>query len=1020
MLTDREVLLTMFLLLSLLAINAASARLPACQEGEYEYEFTECDSAGGRWRVPVPRRADKCEATGLTSVRQRKCASTCDSGEFLDVNSPEQLCKACPAGHYSSGGDVIYSNWTTLPIGFETRSYDDSSNLMSSSKQSNCTNSLWKAMGDNVVSGFDNCMSQLTLAVTLKKDGKVFFTYQSPSSDVFFNVYVRNEQCLMSTGEKSYKYPPRTKEFQWNNATVELKRGHNLIVWQAALFPSKRAAERNEEPVMIKSIRVEGVAYTSECSPCPAGTFTKSVGTTSCTPCPADHYSAEGATECAECDLKTHYSNPGSAKCSERKPCTVNDYIEIHSKCDEKNKFKKMFQWIEPKICLNDVKGSTSLPLSGEEEKCPPCNPGMFMNGTTCDFCPPMTSSDGTSTECTKCAASTEPEYGYDFHWWRSWPPNMDRMCQSSYDRGCASQDGFQLRGTSIDSGYGHADDARVLLFLGTDGFKRSHLYPGLGTVTFEFEMQCAGPCYLSFYQLHSKKSEESGRYEKIKVWEGKQSKQKYSFQATAEHTEGFYWVFRKGKKAKRTFGEYDGVDPEMHFKYRNDKVTVYFIKVTKTIDGGAAGCKKCPVGVKDEGCVECPKGNRIIPDKKNIPKCQPCPKNTYLNVSDPYGRDACIACGDFLTSEKGSTECVSSCKFTSKEGEKYDLSPISGIYSKKTSALFTPQGTKYYHMFNISVCPQDPSLKASCHRNVSMEGNAEATKTYNYTICRMTIVPRPSTTFATQPMSVGKQLMLISTRKVKENDELLSEKQMINRTIISFHYRTDGVTEACPRGRSTVIHHVCDPRRKAKSEVKLAVPQKCSEGTCDGCSFHFIMRSAAACPLCTSEHYFSVVTGCVKEKKHTTYVWKSPKICLGGKALPEGNYTKCSLLEKPIKDYAIGLGIFAGAVVLMVLAVLILWYKNRRLEYKYHKLIQNASDRSGELPGAPQCVGDDEDEDEEEVHFKSGEGRGKRFLKNIKSKFAGDSKFSDQYNFSNFSDDDIGSIEPTSKTPLS
>jgi hypothetical protein len=29
------------------------------------------------------------------------------------------------------------------------------------------------------------------------------------------------------------------------------------------------------------------------------------------------------------------------------------------------------------------------------------------------------------------------------------------------------------------------------------------------------------------------------------------------------------------------------------------------------------------------------------------------------------------------------------------------------------------------------------------------------------------------------------------------------------------------------------------------------------------------------------------------------------------------------------------------------------------------------------------------------QVHFKGGEGRGKRFLKNIKSKFGGDSKFS-------------------------
>ena len=69
-------------------------------------------------------------------------------------------------------------------------------------------------------------------------------------------------------------------------------------------------------------------------------------------------------------------------------------------------------------------------------------------------------------------------------------------------ERGCATEEGFHLRGNSIDSGYGHADDAKVLLFLGTDGFKTSNLYPKLGTVTFEFEVQCEGPCHLSFYQV--------------------------------------------------------------------------------------------------------------------------------------------------------------------------------------------------------------------------------------------------------------------------------------------------------------------------------------------------------------------------------------------------------------------------------------------------------------------------------------------------------------------------------------
>ena len=32
----------------------------------------------------------------------------------------------------------------------------------------------------------------------------------------------------------------------------------------------------------------------------------------------------------------------GSAKCSERKACTVNDYIELHSSCDQNNKVRQL------------------------------------------------------------------------------------------------------------------------------------------------------------------------------------------------------------------------------------------------------------------------------------------------------------------------------------------------------------------------------------------------------------------------------------------------------------------------------------------------------------------------------------------------------------------------------------------------------------------------------------------------------------------------------------------------------
>lgn len=42
-------------------------------------------------------------------------------------------------------------------------------------------------------------------------------------------------------------------------------------------------------------------------------------------------------------------------------------------------------------------------------------------------------------------------------------------------------------------------------------------------------------------------------------------------------------------------------------------------------------------------------------------------------------------------------------------------------------------------------------------------------------------------------------------------------------------------------------------------------LPSNCSEGTCDGCSFHFLWQSQHACPLCTKNHYKEIVSACIQ-----------------------------------------------------------------------------------------------------------------------------------------------------------
>lgn len=38
-----------------------------------------------------------------------------------------------------------------------------------------------------------------------------------------------------------------------------------------------------------------------------------------------------------------------------------------------------------------------------------------------------------------------------------------------------------------------------------------------------------------------------------------------------------------------------------------------------------------------------------------------------------------------------------------------------------------------------------------------------------------------------------------------------------------------------------------------------------CSEGTCDGCTFHFLWESQNACPLCTKNNYREIVSACIQ-----------------------------------------------------------------------------------------------------------------------------------------------------------
>ncbi|KAK7102188.1 hypothetical protein V1264_020446 [Littorina saxatilis] len=101
--------------------QVAGDDLPACQPKDFHYEYTECDSEGGRWRVSVPKPDTCIGGAPNPPVRGKDCSFTCSAGQFLDL-SADQTCQPCPAGTYSLGGGVRFDDWEKIPDVFSVTS----------------------------------------------------------------------------------------------------------------------------------------------------------------------------------------------------------------------------------------------------------------------------------------------------------------------------------------------------------------------------------------------------------------------------------------------------------------------------------------------------------------------------------------------------------------------------------------------------------------------------------------------------------------------------------------------------------------------------------------------------------------------------------------------------------------------------------------------------------------------------------------------------------------------------------
>jgi len=956
--------------------------LPSCQPQDFHYEYTECDSAGGRWRVSVPKPGICTGGAPNAPVRGKGCDFTCKAGEYLDIEN-DQECHPCPAGHFSLGGGVRYEDFDNLlPHGFH-HELEGFSNLapaffqpyLNTPSEINCTGLGWHAIGKFLVADVRDCTAVLMYTANLVQAGSVSFVYQNENDDIFFSFEVENSQCQSSLDSGANNgFLKSTAQGKFRRETFELKSGINVLYWRAfkPLWTASRPGEsgHHQKGLAIQSIDIIGVAYTSECTACKAGTFSET-GSSQCTDCPLNTFSHKGSSQCTNCDTLSEYSDAGAEECLTRPACTVNDYYQYNSPCDSHNTTQKLYKWIEPQLCRTDLFDSVKLPQASPVEPCPPCNPGMeFINGS-CHFCPPNHYSSG-SVPCANCPGSTAPQTGLLYKWWNNLDPEMNitANCLSSRGRGCASKDGWIPAGDHINSGQGHSDDVYLMLNLKIGGFRgKEEVLRGrpitVGKISFVFELECEGDCRLTFMKRSSKDG-----VSLIESWIGRQSQTLFEYEVTHAGPVSFSWAFLKSDSSSGTEA---GVS--------NSMAKIYMINVTNTLRGGAKECKACPKGASQHGCIPCPDGHYV---DHNTTKCTPCPAGMVTHGLNPWGVESCMTCGSGLTPSKKRSHCVTSCSYNASSGRYFDYTPIAGVQKLEGSKLFTSSGYKYYNEFHLSLCGgNDKFPLAACSSNASSTRTAsqdDLSRETRSPICRVTVLPSTpgdtSPLMYTQQINLGDVLVAVTDKEDVYNITVHKQEAGFASTSkggqhdVHFVYVSDSATAACRQGITTIVTLRCDMSLGNESQISL--PSHCVTGTCDGCTYMLLWRSQYACPRCASENFTEFTDVCINGKQKVLKLW--PKDCFAEDMSQKelAREQTCSMLWQEhwplwLKAVVILVPIVLISGCLMLFIVLHCWLKNRSLQYKYMKLVESAGGKDGaELPAAETCALDEGEDDEQ------------------------------------------------------
>ncbi|CAP32475.1 Protein CBG13728 [Caenorhabditis briggsae] len=963
-----------------------------CTDQDYEFTYTNCDEHGERWRVAVPRDGVQC-ANLPTPKRGLNCSFSCEPGHYLDLDS--QHCRPCNPGYFSLGGGIRYEEFVTLPSGFSVDNMDSTQDTQYSSQQSRmveCPKEAgWVVKDGELIYIPTPCVSRLSFSANLVRPGSVEFTYRMPRNNraLSMQVDIRNEQCQSYNDiarSMFQKYAKKEKDEEerngdWRKRRIELKSGPNVISW---IIQNNLGYQASNQPIHIDRIDVLGLAFTRQCTACPPGT--SSIGASAeCIPCNPGYFSSKGSAQCGRCP-ESQYSGFKSEKCIDRPPCRVSDYYPVREPCTNGSS-RAVYKKVLPSICRDDLDSATKLPPPTPWKPCPKCNPGMEKNKLgVCEFCKKDYFSDGNS--CARCPVDTVPNYGLQYQNWEVMPPKLTTRCEyisEDVSTTCNIGDAWLPSGDSLISAPSLELGIAFELILSIDEGFWNPLAPKpsktmkvpVAQITVVFETSCADEsCALYFIEDMSAgtKGARESFYHFLAAFNGTNSKRVWSHTVTKNTPARFMLAFLRS-------GVSSGEDRI------TDEARVYAINVTNVghrggQGGGASQCLTCPHTAGGETCVPCPAGNYMHQVTK---LCVSCPVNTIVNASSSrVGVESCIPCGQGLTSNDG-VSCTSQGKIQlkgmSNESFTYDFSPFVGrSWNISGVRVFSREGSAYFHFFTISLFP--PNIK--CQEqfdNFDMIGIMDQEKeNVEGLACRMTALPTPTSNHSKNayvtPLLMATRLDSISTSRKHGNSSLTDEvleydsHDNTSRPLDVFFWfdPVPTISQACPNGNQLVVVGRCLPTKK---QIEMRLPHSCPDGTCDGCLFVVIMETAEACPVCESNDYETINGECKNGKQTIHSIPK--KHCVITGAASQTKEVACSLFSATQRAF---LTILVISMIALSIAFICICRRNRRLEYKYTRLIES---HTGELPAVETCGLDEDDEDEDELQDRVIFSKGRR-----------------------------------------